>query len=441
MTKEKKKLLIFGAIGVVVIIFILNMLGSSEKLTKVSAEVVKTRDLTEEVSASGWVQPKNRVNITSEVTAEIRAIPVKEGDRVVKGQMLVQLDTIQLKKDFDQYRYSLDESKARTEASKSLFMQAEEEFERQKELYERNLISETSFNNAEYAYLNSKYSYEAAVNQTKQALARYEKAEDNLSKTRIIAPMDGVITYMDAEVGEIAAAQTVYSQGKTLMTISNLAAFEVEVDVDETEIVKVKVGQEAKIEVDAFPDTVFAGEVVEIGNTAVISGVGTTEQSTNFKVKVLFKDENADIRPGMSGTVDIITNRRVDIPAVSYGAIVMRELDADSLSRAMNNPEPEEPPSGSVNAAETTDDSTLADTSRKENKDKKIEEIKGAFIVKNGKAKFIPVETGIADQKDVEITRGISPGDTVITGPYRILRTLKNGEEIEISNTFGASEE
>nr|MBN2277062.1 efflux RND transporter periplasmic adaptor subunit [candidate division Zixibacteria bacterium] len=438
MKKGKKKLLIFGAIAVALIIVIANMLSSGKKLTKVTAEAVAVRDLVEEVSASGWVQPKNRVNITSEVTAEIIAIPVKEGDQVTRGQLLVQLDTTQLKKDFDQYRYSLDETKAHTEASRSLFLQSEEEFNRQKELFERKLISETNYNNAEYSYLNSKYTYEAMVNQTKQAQARYEKAEDNLNKTRVAAPMDGVITYMDAEVGEIAAAQTIYSQGKTLMTISNLSAFEIEVDVDETEIVKVQIGQPARIEVDAFPDTIFAGEVVEIGNTAVISGVGTTEQSTNFKVKVLFTEGNASIRPGMSGTVDITTNRRDDVMAVSYGAIVMRELDPDSLETAQK-PEIEGSSTTAI-AAETTSDSLAADTNIKAPEKTEKKEVKGVFVVKDGVAKFIPVETGIADQKDIEITSGINKDDMIITGPYRILRTLKSGEEVEISKEFLAGE-
>lgn len=423
--RTKIILIVLGALFVVVIL--INMVGSNSRLTKVQAEGVSVLDLTEEVSASGWIQPETKVNITAEVTAEIVAIPVKEGQTVAKGRLLIQLDTVQYRKDLDQYQFSLDEMRARTEASKSLFLQAEEEFERQRELFKRDLTSERQFKNAEYAYLNNKYSYEAMRNQTKQARARYEKAEDNLSKTRILAPMNGVITYMDAEVGEIAPAQTAFTQGKTLMTISNLSTFEVEVDVDETEIIKIERGQTAKIEVDAFPDTVFAGEIVEIGNTAVIAGARTMEQSTNFKVKVLFKEDNADIKPGMSATVDIITNSKEGILAVPYGAVVMRTLDADSLERAMadttSNSEAEENPDLS------DDDTTIVNDEKKE---KKTKEMKGVFVVKEGKAEFVPIETGIADQKNIEITSGLTEKDTVITGPYRILRTIESGEEIEI---------
>jgi HlyD family secretion protein len=437
MKKKTKKLLIFLGIPIVIIILLLNAMSNGKKATRVYAEEVTVKELTEEVSASGYIQPKNKVNITSEVTAEIIAIPVKEGDTVRRGQLLVQLDTVQLRKDFDQYRFSLDEIQARTEAARSLYLQAEEELQRQKELFERNLVSETAFNNAEYSYQNNKYSYEAMLSQTKQAKARYEKAEDQLSKTTMAAPMDGVVTFLDAEVGEIAPAQTAFTQGKTLMTISNLSAFEVEVDVDETEIVKVRKGQNAKIEVDAFPDTTFQGEVIEIGNTAVILGAGTTEQTTNFKVKVLFKEENADIRPGMSAAVDIVTNTKAEVLAVPYGCIVMRTVDADSLARANADSTVADPDSSAASNPEQDD--SLKRASGK--KAKNTKEVKGIFVLDNEKAKFVIVETGIADQKDIEVVSGLAEGDVVITGPYKILRTIKSGEEVKKIEKPGGGEE
>jgi HlyD family secretion protein len=432
MKKKSKKLLIFGVIIVAVAVVIINITSGGKKSIAVQAEEVVVKNLTEEVSASGWVQPETRVNITSQVTAEIIEVPIKEGQVVHKNDLLVLLDTVQLQKDVDQYRYSLNEMEARSEASRSLFRQAEEEFERQKQLFKSELTSETVYKNAEYAFLNNKYSYKAMVNQTKQARARYEKAVDNLDRTRIKAPMNGAVTFLDAEVGEIAAAQTAFTQGKTLMTISNLATFEVEVDVDETEIIKVKKGQKAKIEVDAYPDTVFSGEIVEVGNTAVVSGRGTTDQSTNFKVKVLFMDSNVDIKPGMSATVDIVTNEKIDVLTVPYGAIVMRSLDPDSLENAVA-----EPIEGVAYAADSSviqdPNSSKNDEVEKKKEKKEKKEMKGVFIVDDDKAKFIPVETGIADQKLIEITSGLAESDKVITGPYKTLRTIKNGEDVEVS--------
>ncbi len=445
MKKKSKKLLIIGVIVVVLVVVVLNITGNRKKLTSVQAEEVVITDLTEEVSASGRVQPETRVNISSQVTAEIFAIPVKEGQDVQKGDLLILLDTVQLQKDVEQYEFSLNEMEARTEGARVLYTQSEEEYERQKELFERDLTSESVFDQAEYSFLNNKYNYQAILSQTRQAGARYEKAIDNLRRTRIAAPMNGIVTFLDAEVGEIAPAQTAFTQGKTLMTISNLKTFEVEVDVDETEIIKVKKGQKAKIEVDAYPDTLFNGEVVEIGNTAVVSGRGTTDQATNFKVKVLFMDRNVDIKPGMSATVDIVTNEKTDVLTVPYGAIVMRTLDPDSLEKAMHEPEEgvayaAESSAIDDNATTGTDDDVDADadvdttegSDVEEKKEKK--EMKGVFVVQGDKARFVPVETGIADQKQIEITSGLSEGETVITGPYKTLRTIKHGEDIEVSD-------
>lgn len=426
MKARRKKFIVIGVIAVVVLIIIGNLLSSGNSGTEVQAELSKMLDITEEVSASGIVQPQTRVNIVSEVTAEIIEIPVVDGQRVERGDLLVMLDRVQLQKDVDQSLYTLNEVEARTEASKASYRQAEEEYDRQKALFERDLTSEIAIKNAEYAYLNGKYNYEAMLSQTKQTRARYEKALDNLEKTRIVSPMDGIITYIDAEVGEIAPAQSAFTQGKTLMTVSNMSAFEVEVDVDETEIIKIRNGQQAKIEVDAFPDTVFAGEVVEIGNTAIVTGQGTQDQSTNFKVKVLFTESDEYIRPGMSATVDIITNTREKVITVPYGAIVMRSLDADSMAQAQDS-------GGLVStahAAQIDDTLPAGDDYEGDDEEKEKKDVKGVFVVEEGKARFIPVETGIADQKNIEITAGIAKGDTVITGPFRTLRSIKNGDTV-----------
>ncbi len=448
--KNRNILLLVGGI-VVIIILAVALGGGGPEATPVNVKEVMVIDITEEVSASGTVQPKTQVNITSEVTAEVIRVPVREGQEVKKGQILVQLDTVQLQKDYDQVKYSLDEIRSRAEASKAMYLQSKEDYERQQELFDRELVSETVLDNARYQYENNKYSYEAMLSQIKQAQARFEKAEDNLNKTRILAPMSGVITYLDAEVGEIAAAQTPYSQGRTLMIISNLDAFEVNVEVDETEINKVDLGQKVKIEVDAFPDTVFSGEVVDVGNTAITSGAGT-EQTTNFQVKVLFIDTNVKIKPGMSATVDIITNKREDVLAVPYGAVVIRSLNADSLAKAEGKdideekpieerPSEETPaqeePAEFASANDNNPDHVENDERRRgrgrrgNGEDKNIKEYKGVFLLKDGKAHFVKVEAGIADERNIEIKSGIGKDDTVITGPFRTLRDLKHGDPVE----------
>jgi HlyD family secretion protein len=432
---KKKVILIVAGVVVVGGLIIATMMQDTTPGVDVYAEAVAKRELVEIVSASGRVQPKTRVDITSEINAEIIHLAVREGDRVNVGDRLVVLDTVLLRSDVDQARYSRNEMNARMEGTRTQLEQAEEEYERQKRLYESKLTSETAYKNARYAYLNAKTTYQAMEASARQAQARFEKQRDNFAKAKIVAPMAGIITFLDCEVGEIAAAQTVYSQGRKLMTISDLDVFEVEVDVDETEIAKVELGQETSIEVDAFPDTTFAGEVVEIGNTAIYEGVGTQDQSTNFLVKVVFKDTNTRVRPGMSATVDVTVAQKDDVLSIPFSSVVMRTYDLDSLERARAEQETGPGDSGGVQAAETD---SAAEESEEEveesgaDEDKEPEELKGVFVIRDGTARFVQVETGIADQKHIEVISGVTDADTVLSGPYRLLRTIKDSDPVKV---------
>lgn len=431
--KKKWWIIIIGV--VIVVVVALNFTTSTSNATKVNAEKVLLRDIVEKVSASGRIQPETKVNITAEITAEIISLPVKEGDRVNSGDLLIVLDTVQVRSDLDQAEYSRQELEARLEGAKSLLDQAREEFERQQQLYDNNLTSETAYKDSRYSFTNAQASYQATQALVRQARARYEKQLDNLSKAKLVAPMDGVVTYVDCEVGEIAPAQTAFTQGKTLMTISNLNVFEVEVEVDETEISKVKLNQEAEIEVDAFPDTTFKGRVVEIGNTAMIEGAGTQDQSTNFMVRVVFEETNVDIRPGMSATVDITTSRSAEALAVPFSSVVMRTFDLDSLEMARMNEGKEPEDNDGVQAAENNE--AEADSAKLVADEDEREELRGAFVIRNGKARFVQIKTGIADQKYIQVTSGVEAGDSVISGPYRVLRDVKDGDAVEVTREFG----
>lgn len=436
MKKRNKGILIAAVVVVVVALVIVNLVSKGTKATTVQADKVIRKSVTETVSASGRIQPKTKVDITSEVNGEILALKVREGDQVKTGDLLVVLDTVQLRSDVDQALYAVHEGDARLSASKSQLAQAEEEFQRQQRLFENKLNSETTFKNAQYAHESALANYAAAEAQANQYRARYEQQVDNLSKAKIAAPMSGIITYLGCEVGEIAAPQTLYSQGKTLMTISNLDVFEVEVEVDETEINKVEVGQKVKIEVDAFPDTSFAGQVVEVGNTAMAS---TANQSTNFRVKVIFSDPNVQLRPGMSATVDVTTAVRENALTVPYSAVVMRSFDVDSLERARRGVTAESTTTqGQVQAAEVGDQDESAKSESSGESERK--EIKGVFLVRGGKARFAEISTGIADQKRIEVLTGVNESDTVISGPYRVLRTVKEGDEIKTEGMGGKGE-
>jgi HlyD family secretion protein len=427
---KKKTVVIVGLVVVVVAALVIFQLKSGGKRgVEVHAAVAKTSDIVEKVSASGRIQPQTKVNITAQINGKIVALLVKEGDTVRPGELLAVLDTVQLKSEAEQGRYSLNEISARLDGAKSALDQAAEEYERQQKLFTQNLTSETQLKNSKYDFLSAKANYEATSAQSKQLQSAYEKQLDNLSKTKIVAPMTGVLTLVDCEVGEIAPAQTAFTQGKTLMTISNLYVFEVEVEVDETEIGKINMEQPAKIEVDAFPDTTFAGKVVEIGNTAILKGSGTQDQSTNFKVKVILTDAEGRIRPGMSATVEITTNEKKEALSVPFSSIVMRQFDMDSLLAARTKPAAES--SGGVHAASADSGNAASDT------DKKREDLKGVFVISGGKLVFKNVQTGIADAQNIEVLSGLNSGDSVVSGPYRILRTVNEGDQVQVTKEMG----
>jgi HlyD family secretion protein len=441
--RSKKKIIIIGLLIVVVgMVVIVSMNRSGNGLTVVQADLAYIDDISEAVTASGRIEPQTKVDIVSEVSAQIRNIFVSEGALVEKGDVLLLLDTVQLKTDYAQARFSLDELTARADAARTEFEKDKLEFNRQTSLFEKKLTSETAYTNARFAYENSRANYDAMLAQVKTGQARLEKTEDNLAKTRIVAPMKGVITFLNAEVGEIAQAQTAYTQGKTLMTISDLSVFECEVDVDETEIAKIQLGQPAKIRVDAFLDTVFDGSVVEIGNSAKVQGQGTENYATSFRVKVRFAETSAGIRPGMSATVDITTAVSKDALLIPYAALVTREFDPDSLNKSSENTDSGNSLVGEVQASELEE--TEMDTSQTssdtvlalEKYRKKADKLKksGIFCVRNGQAEFVEITTGIADEQNIVALGNVNPGDTIISGSFQTLRKLKDGEMVRIDD-------
>jgi len=377
------------------------------------------------VSASGRVQPQTKVDITSQVSAQIIRIFVKDGDYVEHGQPLLLLDTVQLMSDVTQAEFTLEELTARSDAARSTYERDRLEYERQQKLREQNLAPETALTNAQYAFESSRADYQAMGAQTNTVRAGLEKARDNLRKTRITAPMAGKVTSLACEVGEIAQAQTSFTQGKTLMTVSDLAVFEVEVDVDETEVAKVKLDQPTEIRIDAFGDTAFAGNVVEIGNSALVSGQGTENYTTSFRVKIRFAESNDAIRPGMSATVDITTSKEGDALLIPYSAVVTREFDP--------NKKPDPPDSGGGAVAAETDSlaPAEADSTQSHGKPKKVKKT-GVFLCKEGTAHFVEITTGIADDRNIVALTGVASGDSVISGSFQTLRKLQDEDKVKV---------
>jgi len=415
MKKKKKIIIILGVVVVVAIIIVANVLKSGEKTYKVQADKVQKSDITSVATANGKIAPITDVKISAYVPAKIIRLPVEEGDLVKRGQLLVQLDDTE-------YRAATNQAKAQLASAKASLEQAQLVYERKKELFEKKLSSKEQYDMA-------KTDLDLAKARHEQAVASLDQAKYNLSKTTITSPMNGIVTSLNAEVGEIVMIGTMNNPGTVIMAVSDMSEIEAEVEVDETDIAEVKLGQEAEIEIDAYPDTLFKGEVTEIGHSARISGLGTQDQVTNFLVKVKLLDEVPRIRPGMSASVDITTNSRVDALNVPIQAVVMREEKSDTLTAKEKEKE------GALASA-----NTLPKKGNKKGKKEK-KEVEGVFVVKEGRAKFVEVKTGIADQQNIELVSGINEDDMVVTGTYKILRTLKDGDKVKVTEKKGKEEE
>jgi len=408
MKKRSKIIIIVGVLILVVVIVLLNLFRSGEKVYTVEADKVKKGDLASVVSGSGKVQAKKDVKIGATVPGLIISLPVKDGDIIKKGQLLVQIDP-------SEYKSAVAQATAQLNSAEANFEQAKLLHERQQKLFEKSLTSKEQYD-------ASLTQYDVAKAQYDQSQASLRQAEDLLAKTTITAPMDGKITELLKKEGEMVAGAT-YNPTE-IMTISDLSAFEVEVEVDETDIAETKLVQEAKIKIDAFPDTSFKGEVSEIGNTAKVTGYGTQDQVVNFLVKVLILDEVKGIKPGMSASVDITTASHKDVLNIPIAAVVMREEKKDSLNTKSKEGKSE----------------ALASSVKEEKDKKKKKEIEGVFLVEKGRAKFVPVKSGIADQQNMEIVSGLKENDQIITGSYKILRTLKDGDKVKIEKKIEKKE-
>ncbi|HEY6907265.1 MAG TPA: efflux RND transporter periplasmic adaptor subunit [Ignavibacteriaceae bacterium] len=420
--KSKKKLYIFGGIGVLVVALILIALigGSKEEIIPVQTEKVEKRDITQTVAATGKINPEFQVVITPEVTGEIVSLPVKEGNHVNKGDLLIKIKA-------DSYIAQKDRAEANLQGAKATLAMRQAEldkltadYNRVKELHAKGLASDSELETAKSSYLSSQASYEAAEANVSQMQAALKEAIEQLNKTAIYSPMTGTITKLNVELGERVLGSG-FSQGTDMMTVSDLGNIEASVDVDENDVVLVSIGDTASIKVDAFGDRIFKGEVTEIGNSAISEGLGTQEQVVNFDVKIKLFNPDDQLRPGMSCNADIQTETKHNVISVPIQSVTAR------------NP---------TEIVENTDEANTVTSDKKNGFDqKKLQEI--VFIVKNNKAKTVNVETGISDDNFIEIKTGLDTGQMVISGSYRaISKELADGSNVRVeekSKAFGSN--
>ena len=420
--KSKKKVIIFGSIGLLVAIFIIiTLIGSGkEDIVVVQTEKVEKRNITQTVTATGNIDPEFKVVITPEVTGEIIGLPVREGDKVKKGDLLIQIKG-------DQYQAQKDRLQANLQASEATLKQREAElnklkleFDRTKELHDKGLSSDSEFETVQSNYQSAKASYEQAQANVLQSKAQLREVLETLYKTTIYAPMAGTVTQLNVQLGDRVLGSG-YSMGSNVMTVSDLASMQAVVDVDENDVVLVSIGDTATIKVDAFGDREFHGVVTEIGNSAQSSGSGTQEQVVNFEVKINFFDLDDNLRPGMSCNADIQTETVHNVVCVPIQSVTTREnlgtFEKDQANKEMKD--------------STKNKNGNKDEMKMENKSPK----EVVFIIKNGTAKVVPVKTGISDDNYLEITEGLEGGESVVSGSYRaISRELEDGSKVRVDN-------
>jgi len=410
--KSKKKLYIFGGIGVLLLALILIALigGSKEEIVPVQIEKVQKRDITQRVSATGEINPEFKVMITPEVTGEIVTLPVKEGNNVKKGDLLVKIkaDTYIAAK--DRAEANLQETKANLAMRKAELDKLTSDYNRLKELHAKALASDAELEAAKSSYLSSQANYEAAQANVSQMEAALKEAVEQLNKTTIYSPMTGTITKLNVELGERVLGSG-YSQGTDVMTVSDLNNIEASVNVDENDVVLISIGDTALIKVDAFGDRIFKGRVTEIGNSAIAEGLGTQEQVVNFDVKIKLFNPDSQLRPGMSCNADIQTETKHNVISVPIQSVTAR-----NKSEVL----PEDGEEKNVN-----------DEKKSVTDEKKLQEI--VFVIENNKAKTVNVETGISDDNYIEIKKGLNVDQQVVSGSYRaISKELSDGSNVRI---------
>ena len=456
MKTWKKALIAVGVALLLVIIVSVTVYQSRKNLVTVQTGKAQKQNLASVVSASGEIKPKTYVNIGANAFGKIVKLHVKEGDRVKKGQLLAQLENVQSSADVNAMRASVQAAETDSVASdaalktamadlnraKSDAARAKLDYDRATGLYRDQLIAKQDFDARKAAWEQADAGEAQAVARIAQAKAQKESADkritqnsanltrvsDVLRKTTYEAPFDGVITNLPVREGETVVIGIQNSPGSTLMTLADMSVITSEVKVDETDIVNVHLGQAAEVTIDAIPRKVFHGMVTEIGNNAIVrsTGVATSQQTStsqeakDFKVVVTLTDPPPDLRPGLSSTAKITTASRTDVLSIPIQALTVR-------SRADLNDKADK---GSVKAASTTADNA-----------KQKEEVQGAFVIRNKKAEFVPVETGISGTTDIEVVKGLHEGDEVITGSYKILRTLKPGTTVKVDNSAPKKEE
>src|SRR6059036_1625440 len=426
-SRRRRKILIGSAVAALLLIIALFIAGKREKPIPVMTEKAIRRTILQTVSATGKIQPETEVKISPEVAGEIIELPVEDGMRVKKGDLLVKIKPDSYKALLEQQEAAISSAKATNLQQKATMLKSEHDFKRAEDLFNKKLISEQEFNAAQAAYDVAKNTYESSLHEIERAQAGSSQARDQLSKTTVYSPIDGTVTILNSKLGERIVATGQFA-GTEVMRVADLGHMEARVDVNENDVVNVKINDKANVKIDAYGDRKFHGTVYQIANTGKTTGAGTQEEVTNFEVKIRIDDHDVTLKPGLSCTADIETNMVKDVVAVPMQAVTIRTGESNLSPEEIEKKKQKA-------AARDKGDNNAEFVNQKQEKAAEKEEreklAKVVFLKKGSKAQLVKVTTGISDDTYMEIKSGVQPGDEVISGSYSaISRKLKEGAKV-----------
>lgn len=385
---KRKHWILLGVALLIVLVVVVSIVKSGNKPDEVEAVKVVRGDVAPTVTADGLIAAKDTVNISSQVMGEIIAIPFKEGERVKKGDVLVQINPDTYQRDVASAKANLDGAMVALDQAKVTLAQRQRDWDRAEDLFKQGIYSTSQHDDAKLALDQAKLGYDSAQTMVQQAKAAYQRAQDYLAKTTMLSPINGVVTAVNAKVGETAVMGTMNFAGTVILTVSDLSQIITEVEVDEADFPRLKMGQPVVVTVDALGGKKYDGTVIEIGASAQAGSSGVQTNIRQFKVKVLITNPDAQLRPGVTARVKLIADKRKDALRVPIGAIRTEEKNG--------------------------------------------EQVFFVFTAENGKVAKRPIKAGLSDDLYTEVTEGLKGGEEVITGPYRFFKTMREGDRVKV---------
>jgi HlyD family secretion protein len=395
---KRRTKIILGVIALVVAALITAGFVSrrGKDVTAVTIAKVEKTDLTSKVTANGRIDAKRKVDLSANVMGQIVNLAVREGDTVKKGTFLLQIDQKQLAASAQSAAASLQALFSDRDAARASLAEAERNYQRAQTNYNAKIIPLADLERTRSLLDGAQANVTSAERRIDQARANVTAARDTLSKTTMVAPMDGIVTALPVEEGEVAVIGTMNNPGTKLLTIADMSVVEAVMEVDETDIPNVKVGQRANVTIDAYPNKTFSGLVTEVGSSPIVrnGGLGgSTTEAVNFEVKIQVENPPPDVRPGFSASADIITGTRTKVVAIPIQALIIREKPGSAGGKPVDE--------------------------------------EGVFLHQNGAAKFAPVKTGLSGESSIEIVSGLKEGQQIITGPFKALRDINEGSKVK----------